>query len=281
MRDSSPSQRDPAEPIRAESLLDISNIRYSICTLVTRPQQYEAMRNSLRRAGFDGPDCEFLYLDNSQSNNFDAYTGCNLFLGVARGRYIVLCHQDILLEFDGRHKLDAILADLDRLDPDWALCGNSGGVGPGQLAIRISDPHGENQRYGPVPARVLSLDENFIVVRRQANLGLSRDLSGFHLYGADLCLNADIRGFSAYVVDFHLRHLSPGNRDASLAAARTAFINKYSRRFRSRWMQTPCELFYLSGNPLLAWFMSTRYVSRVAAKAGYYWSARKNAKVKS
>jgi len=46
------------------------------------------------------------------------------------------------------------------------------------LAIRISDPYGENQSSSSGACH--ALDENFIVVRRQANLSLSHDLSGFH-----------------------------------------------------------------------------------------------------
>ncbi len=57
-----------------------------------------------------------------------------------------------------------------------------------------------------LPIRVGSLDENFIVVKRQANLALSHDMSGFHLYGTDLCIIADILGRTSYVVDFHLCH---------------------------------------------------------------------------
>ena len=38
---------------------------YSICTLVTRPEQYRMLVDSMRGKGFDSQDCEFLYIDNT------------------------------------------------------------------------------------------------------------------------------------------------------------------------------------------------------------------------
>ena len=55
---------------------------------------------------------------------------------------------------------------------------------------------------GELPAKVHTVDENFIVVRRATNLSLSHDLDGFHLYGTDLCVIADILGGNCYVIDF-------------------------------------------------------------------------------
>lgn len=256
------------KPIRADTLWQKSELSYSICTLVTRPQEYAEMVASFQAKGFVGPDCEFLFLDNSEANSFDAYAGYNLFLGVARGKFVILCHQDILLECDDRQKLDEVVAVLDRRDPTWAACGNAGGVAPGRLTLRLTDPHGADPPHEKLPALVQSLDENFIVVKRQANLALSHDLSGFHLYGADLCLIGSILGRTSYVVDFNLRHKSPGGRGSSLTAARSAFIVKYRRSFRSRWMVTTCAILFLSGVPLLARLMNLHYVTRVFSVVG-------------
>jgi len=151
---------------------------------------------------------------------------------------------------DGRQTLDALLADLERRDPSWALAGNAGGIGPGRLALRITDPHGLDRRVGELPARVVTLDENFIVVKRSARLGFSRDLAGYHLYGADLCLVADILGYTSYVIDFHLQHLSPGTKSTDFHAVEAAFRSKWSRAFRSRWLQTTCTLVPISGDRL-------------------------------
>lgn len=235
-----------ARPVAAEP--DRSPIRYTIGTLVTNHAQYEAMVRSFRDHGFAPPDCEFIYLDNGSGNRLSAYRGLNRLLQEAAGDYVILCHQDVRLLADGRAALDLRLAELSARDPKWALAGNAGGSAPGKLALRISDPHGKDQHVGDLPERVDTLDENFIVCRSSARLALSDDLDGFHFYGTDLCLLADIRGFSAYVIDFHLEHLSGGTTDSTFWAAETAFRTKYARAFRPRWLQTTCALVFLSGS---------------------------------
>lgn len=233
-------------------------IRYSIATLVNRPDMYAGMVASFRAKGFDA-DCEYLAAEQPLC----AYAELNRLLKAARGTYVILCHQDVRLLEDGRDALDARLAQLDGHAPEWALAGNAGGIAPGRLAMRISDPHGRDRRIGDLPARVWSLDENFIVVRRATPVGFSRDLSGFHLYGADICLVADLLGHSAWVIDFHLEHLSPGRKDASFTAAEAAFRRKWSHALRPRWLQTTCTLLHLADGPLNR--LAGPRVERVAA----------------
>src|SRR5580704_15999128 len=94
-----PAAASPREPHTAREIsgLPPSAIRYSICTLVTNHAEYAGMMESFIKAGFDPAFCEFLYLDNSTENRFDAFRGYNHFLQHAKGDYIILCHQDILL----------------------------------------------------------------------------------------------------------------------------------------------------------------------------------------
>src|SRR5690349_1603575 len=101
-------------PQRADHRWRDDRIRYSVCTLVTRPGEYAELVDSFRSGGFKEPECEFLYLDNSRGNSFDAYTGNNVFLHVARGEFIILCHQDVHLLDDGRPRLDALLDELSK-----------------------------------------------------------------------------------------------------------------------------------------------------------------------
>lgn len=226
-----------------------TTLRYSIGSLVTDTAQHAAMRQSFEAGGFTPADCEYLYVDNTGAQQTDAYRGLNALLNAARAPVVILCHQDVRLLNDGRRELDARLAALTVRDADWALAGNAGGVAPGVLAVRISDPHGKDVHVGELPERVVALDENFIVVRRDARIGFSNDLAGFHFYGADICLHAAQMGYSAYVIDFHLEHLSPGRKSEDFYKAELAFQQKWSRALSPRWLQTTCALLRLSGAP--------------------------------
>ncbi len=215
-------------------------VRFSVGTLVTRRDEYEAALESFLQAGFGTDDCEYLYINNAGGTQVSAYEGLNRLLNAARGEFVILCHQDIRLCFDDRDVLERRLAELSAMDARWGLAGNAGVVALNILAMRISDIYGENQSIGPFPRKVMSLDENFIIVRRHARLGFSNDLSGFHFYGTDICLNAEIMGFNAYVIDFHLRHLGLGRMDADFYSAQRAFEEKWNRVLRPRLMQTTC-----------------------------------------
>lgn len=214
-----------------------SEIAYSFCTLVSRPALYAQMLESLVAAGFTTADCEYLYRDNTAGNAADGYRGLNHMIAEARGRYVVLCHQD-LLAVDPRAQLDGCLAELDTIAPDWGVVGNAGYSADRKKRFRLTDRHRYDDLLGPLPAQVVSLDENFLLIRRDALLGFSHDLSGFHLYGSDLVQQAALRGRSAWVVDFHLEHLGRGTVDHSFEACLTAFAGKYRRALRPRKIRT-------------------------------------------
>ncbi|MBL8577188.1 MAG: hypothetical protein JNK47_08175 [Mesorhizobium sp.] len=225
---------------------------YSIGTLVTDWGLYEKMRESMRQHGF-GDDCEFLTIDNSASNQADAYSGLNRILNEARGRRIILCHQDIELVDDGREQFELCLAHLDRIDPAWAVAGNAGGSGFRQRHVHITDTFGVFRSPG-LPARVFSLDENFLVLKPEARLSFSRDLTGFHMYGPDICMIADVLGWSAYVIPFHLLHSGEAKTGKPFADARAAFIAKWRRALRHRPMQTTVTYALLVGENCPIWY---------------------------
>lgn len=264
-----------SEPISIDDIKE-SSVVYSICTFVTRFEQYDALVKSFVYHGFSYNDCEYIYIDNSEKNQYDAYRGINKFLTTATGRYIVICHQDVLLVDDGRQKLDTVLRELDSIDPNWGVCGNSGGIYPGRVAIRISDPFGDNQFTEPLPRRVSAFDENLLVVRRDANLAVSADLKGFHLYGTDICIVAHLLGYSAYVVDFHLRHLSRGDKarrgaknDPNFAELRSALIAKYRRAMRPRITTTSSTAVYLGRSMALSSALNAFLATNIPRRFGH------------
>ncbi len=221
---------------------------FSICTLVTRKKEYAEMLETFNKSGFTSDICEFLYLDNSTENKYDGFKGLNLFLRQAKGKYIIICHQDVLMDKDNIYDLRKRLIELDKVDSNWAICGNAGAMGPNYIVYHISYPKGKMMSKGKFPLKVSSLDENFLLIKNNACLSFANNLTGFHLYATDLCLNAELNGFNSYVIRFNLTHKSRGNSSADFHKIRKELIKKYNYFFRSRWIQTTCTVFYLSGS---------------------------------
>jgi hypothetical protein len=241
--------------------------KYSVCTMVTNFQEYHEMIVSFTEAGFGKEFTQFLYVDNSKGNKYDAYQAVNQFLKKATGSYLIICHQDILLKYDNEEKLFNSLEELNNIDEKWAIAGNAGGISVRNQAKIITEFPNKYERKGPFPSRVHSLDENFLVIKNSANLSLSADLQGFHLYGFELCLIASILGYNSYVIDFHLFHKSQGNPDHSFYELKQKIIIKYSKIFKGKFFETTITNFYLSGNGVLnsifnskfAWFWLKHY----------------------
>lgn len=222
--------------------------KYSICTLVTQMGEYQEMLESFINAGFTKDICEFLHIDNSISNKHDAYQGVNLFLKQAKGEYVIICHQDILINKDNIDILNDKINELNIRDKSWALCGNAGAAAPNHIVYHIAYPNNLEMSKGCFPVKVKSLDENFILVKNSAQLSTSTCLNGFHLYATDLCLQASLKGYTSYAISFMLTHKSRGNKDESFFKLRKQLIKNYNRYLKNRWIQTNSTVFHLSGN---------------------------------
>lgn len=217
---------------------------FSICTMVTRPQEYQEMLESAKQMGF-GEDCQFLYFDNTQNNGVDGYQAINLCQQQAAGEYVILCHQDVLF-LESKDKLLACLQTLDAQDPLWAVAGNAGKDRFGKLFVRITDPSMPNIKLGDLPARVVSLDENFMVFNQKNRVATSvGHLSGFHLYALDICQNAHALGLACYVIDYHLHHKSSGKIDQSYAVCQSNYEKMHKKRLAVRDFFALCGHFFV------------------------------------
>jgi len=134
----------------------------------------------------------------------------NAALDEAAGEILILAHQDVYLPRNFIALLGAKLAELDALDPDWAVVGLMGSMDDGQRvgSSWSSGLAGVMFAPGTLPARVQSLDEMLIVVKVAAGLRFDPALPSFHLYGTDIVQSARKAGRSAYVVDAPVIHHS-------------------------------------------------------------------------
>ncbi|HEX6687805.1 MAG TPA: hypothetical protein VF085_03980 [Solirubrobacterales bacterium] len=201
---------------------------FRIATFVNDEEHYSAMRASFEASGFTAPLARYTI------ETGEPYAGITR-LGQAVEPYVLLVHQDVRCDRgDTASALQARLDELTESDSKWIVAGNAGRCLGSPTAehlapVRnISDPHGTT--WSPeLPKKVVSLDENLLILRTAGKPRCSPELSGWHLYGPDVALNAALAGGSAYVVDFRVTHLSAGNPGGFIVSSR-----RFSEHWRSR-----------------------------------------------
>jgi hypothetical protein len=203
------------------------------------------MVDSYKANGFND-DCEFLFIDNTERNQTCAYQGLNALLNRAQGKYVILCHQDITVMTD-KYALEGLIRELDELDPSWAVAGNAGSICLGEFAIHLVGLKDTDfLSVGKFPQCVQTLDENWIMIKSSARLGFSANLTGFHFYGADICLQANLRGNSCYAIKFLVQHKGLCELDDEYHRCLRDIKRKYTIAFRNRTVQTTCTEFEIN-----------------------------------
>ena len=176
-----------------------------------------------------------------------AADGLNLGVSRAKGGWIVCVHQDVALPRGWDHKL---LDQLEAAEQQFGPIGVAGvyGVGPairqngGFAAERVGrvvdrgrmlhEPH-------ELPAAVATLDELLLVVPKGSPLRFDPEL-GFHLYGADLCLQAAERGLAVVAIEALCYHNS---RHIGLPEEFFKSAEVFARKWQHRLpVATPCVI---------------------------------------
>ena len=230
------------------------------------------MKASFLSTGFSEDICDYKLLDNSTGNTHDPYLTINQALTEAKQQYIIFCHQDILL--NKTHGYDQLIDQLEKLnamDPNWAIAGNAGYKENLSPVVKVDDPH-SFQHYQELPERVYSLDENFFVIKTSSDLRCSENLSGFHLYATDLCLQATKRNLSCYVIDFYMTHLSGGDTSSSgFQGSLVRFNQNWNQAFLFCFIRTPCTFLSLSRSSFIRWlFKEDKFVGFFIHHMGIY-----------
>jgi hypothetical protein len=141
-----------------------------------------------------------------------AASAYNAGIAQAQGEYLVFVHQDVFLAEGWVAKFQETLEYLARYDPNWGVLGMWGmspsGGGVGYLyctaGIRLLGEsfHGCKE--------VRSLDEVLLIIRKSSGLRFDEAIGGFHMYGTDICLEAERRGMKSYAISAFGIHNSNG-----------------------------------------------------------------------
>lgn len=148
----------------------------------------------------------------------------------SKKEYIVLCHDDVIVESDVIYKLPDILrtefdivgvagtSECKLQEPAlWHLMG--GGFQGGKLHGAVA--HGNEKQksmtaFGPYPQRVVLLDGVFLAIHRRVFEKIRFDETnpaGFHHYDLDYSLQCHKAGFKLGVSDIMITHASPGLKE--------------------------------------------------------------------
>jgi Glycosyltransferase like family len=170
-----------------------------------------------------------------------AADGLNCGFRRAKNKWLVCVHQDVYLPegWDG-----CLVQQLREAEGRFGPIGVAGVYGVGEISppADLTQPlgiqgigwvvdRGRLLEGGPeLPTRVSTLDELALVVRRDSGLRFDPAL-GFHLYGADICLQAHEQGLAVVAVGALCHHNSRtvGLPEAFFASAKI-IAQKWSHR---------------------------------------------------
>lgn len=191
-----------------------------------------------------GIEHEIIHIDNS-SNAYSIFSAYNT--GIGRSKYPHLCflHEDVFFHSEGWGK--NIVAHLHR--PQVGFCGIAGRNFVPQVpaawnnklqAINIiqSDKTGRSRtktKLNPKNNResileVITLDGVILCVNKDLFKEISFDeqISSFHGYDIDICLQAYTKGYHNFVIyDILLEHFSKGNPDVNYYRALIKTFKKW------------------------------------------------------
>lgn len=236
-----------------------SEFKISVCSLCRDDISAHSLYQHIRPLFSD--DAEFLLITNSK-HEWDCYSAMRHFLQEAQGDLIIITHDDIRF---GELSLSLLLkriSEVSSRDPTAALFGIAGISRKGHKGVgHFHDASGE-QLWGFYDGgQASSLDECFLVINRSKGINVSDDLSGYHFYGTDLCLNAMRSGLSCYAIDYPLIHQSAGSLNENFFTARDCFEKHLEKQGLNRFIKTTCTVFYGKKNWLLqCWALASSHV---------------------
>lgn len=204
-------------------------------SIITCVNDFEAYNANIRD-GVYAPKTQLIPVDNTD-NSMSAPQALNIGIERAVHEIIVCCHQDVVFPTGWVDTLHRQIMEIH--DHAFGVLGTFGIDMDGNYAGNIRQPNG-NPKMGELPCLAQSLDEHCLIIRKSSGLRFDEDLGGFHMYGADICLQAVERGMKNYAIDAYLEHMSRGKIDDRFCVATNKFKEKWAKRGLRGYVTTTC-----------------------------------------
>jgi GT2 family glycosyltransferase len=203
---------------------DPKQVDFSVVTIVYNMENYREFCNSLRKQ-YGTFTIEVIGIPNFFNFFKSAYKALNTASDLCNGKNIIFCHDDIVVEKDWLHKINKHIVELDAQNVPWGVLGPAGVVQNGNNSpyFLLDNATGEpiwktqsNILHDAARYEVASLDELCLIVKKSNNLRFNdQQLSGFHFYGGNICIEAHIKGLKTFAIDAYCKHKSDGSKNVS------------------------------------------------------------------
>ena len=210
----------------------------------------------------DDPELLQIILVDNTGNQYSVPQALNIGMAQADAQVLIFCHHDIVFPLNWLQTLQNQMDVIERDDKNWGVLGVMGVGNNGSGIGSIADPY-STRKLGQLPSAVQSLDEVCLIVKSGNGFRFDEDLGGFHLYGADLCLQSHNMGMKCYGIEATLQHLSAGALDRTFFDIASKLRKKWSRVSGSPLtIETTCGVFALRENFFAKFIAALKIVRR-------------------
>jgi hypothetical protein len=189
-----------------------------------------------------------------QSGYPSAAAAYNQAIDKAQSEILVFVHQDVYLPAGWLASLEKSVAELSNKDPQWAVAGVWGIQRSGERNGYVYCA-GLCRKLGSDferPVEVRTLDELLLVVRKSSGVRFDEKVPGFHMYGTDICLEAQRQGMRSYAISAFCIHNTNGYGMLPWQFWRCYF--QMRRKWRSQLpVITPCAEITFWCWPMIRW----------------------------
>ena len=166
---------------------------------------------------------------------------------------LVFVHQDVYLPEGWIESVNKSIENLSVKDPNWGVLGVWGAIDSRQRTgfLYWTGGYGFERPFAGAK-EVMTLDELVLIFRKSSGLRFDEQLPGYHLYGADICMEARRRGRKCYVIPAFCIH------NTNIGGALPLEFWKCYLFMRKKWkdhlpIDTPCTRISFSCWPIVRW----------------------------
>ena len=206
-------------------------------SLVSAVNNREVLTKNLLRSPDIGTASEVML----QTDFPSAATAYNAAIERATSDILVFAHQDVYLPQGWISSVEEAGRRLATQDPSWGVLGVWGGTTEGRLPgyMYWTGVEGVAGRPFEGALDVNTLDEVVLILRKSSGLRFDEQLPGYHMYGTDICMEANRRGMKCYSIPAFCIHNTNDYRLFPLAFWRSYFFIR--RKWKSKLpIASPC-----------------------------------------